>query len=79
MMIEDMYITSKYVAQVYVYGNDFKGDLVAIVVPDKEVIMSWAKEKGKKESFQDLCKTKVCVCLWERGCLHSLSNCVMPC
>ena len=67
-MSENIYVSSKYVAQPYVYGDSLKPYLVAIVVPDEEVVMSWAKQEGKKGSFQDLCKIKVCalvcVCVW---------------
>ena len=54
-----MYVTSKYVAQVYVYGDSLKHAVVAIVIPDEEVLMKWAKENGKEGSFQDLCESKV--------------------
>ena len=54
-----MYITSKYVAQTYVYGDSLKAALVAIVVPDEEVVLKWAKDNRKTETFEDLCQTQV--------------------
>lgn len=34
------------VAQMFIYGSSLKAALVAIVVPDAEVLLPWAKEKG---------------------------------
>ena len=56
---------SKFVAQVYVYGDSLKASLVAIVVPDEEVVVRWAGEGGREGTFQELCKTQV----RERGCV----------
>ena len=57
-----MYVNCKYVAMVYLYGDSLKDAVVAIVVPDEEVVMKWAKDNGKEGTFQDLCKTKVSGC-----------------
>ena len=57
--IENMYATSSYVAQVYLYGDSLKASVVAIIVPDEEVVMKWAKDNGKEGNFQDLCKSQV--------------------
>ena len=46
-------------AQTYVYGDSLKAALVAIVVPDEEVVLKWARDNGKTESFQELCQTQV--------------------
>ena len=54
-----MYITSKFVAQTYIYGDSLKAALVAIVVPDEEVVMQWAKENRKEGTFQELCQAQV--------------------
>ena len=46
-------------AQVYLYGDSLKASVVAIIVPDEEVVMKWAKDNGKEGNFQDLCKSQV--------------------
>jgi len=50
--------TSKWVQQVWVYGNSFENVLVAVVVPDGEVIAAWAAKEGRKGSFQEICAEK---------------------
>eukprot|EP01125_Pyxidicula_operculata_P021873 TRINITY_DN8715_c0_g1_i1.p1 TRINITY_DN8715_c0_g1~~TRINITY_DN8715_c0_g1_i1.p1 ORF type:complete len:660 (-),score=187.43 TRINITY_DN8715_c0_g1_i1:10-1989(-) len=54
--IENVYVQSKYVAQVFVYGDSLKSVLVAIVVPDVDVMKAWAKENNKPEDLAQLCK-----------------------
>ena len=61
--IENVYVTCSLVAQAYVYGDSLKAALVAIIVPDEEILMKWAAENGKEGSFQDLCRTEVCLCV----------------
>ena len=57
--IENIYIFSLYVAQVYLYGDSLKSACVAVVIPDEEMLMKWAKENGIGGSFEDVCKTEV--------------------
>jgi long-chain acyl-CoA synthetase len=54
--LEGVFIQSKYVAQIWVYGSSFKRYLVAIVVPDPDVLFPYAKEKGLPEDLPALCK-----------------------
>jgi len=57
--IENVYIRSPAVAQVFVHGNSLKACLVAIVVPDPETIKKWVQSKlGKSGSVPELCKDK---------------------
>lgn len=37
-----------------------KAYLVGIVVPDPEVFVSWAEERGFVESYKELCQNPVC-------------------
>jgi len=39
--IENVYLGSQYVAQIFVHGDSLKSNLVAVVVPDREVLSSW--------------------------------------
>ncbi|XP_077447793.1 long-chain-fatty-acid--CoA ligase 6 [Stigmatopora argus] len=54
--IENIYIRSEPVAQLYVHGDSLQSCLVGIVVPDPEVMPSWAKKKGILGTYKDLCK-----------------------
>ena len=56
--VENIYICSPYVAQVYLYGDSLKSACVAVIIPDEEVLMKWAKENGIGGSFKDVCKTE---------------------
>uniref|UniRef100_A0AAQ4S9I7 Arachidonate--CoA ligase n=1 Tax=Gasterosteus aculeatus aculeatus TaxID=481459 RepID=A0AAQ4S9I7_GASAC len=57
--IENIYIRSEPVAQLYVHGDSLKSCLVGIVVPDPEVMPEWAKKKGIFGTYKDLCKNTV--------------------
>ena len=57
--IENIYITSRYVAQAYIYGDSLKSCVVAIIVPDEDVVNVWAKENNISGSFAELCANDV--------------------
>ncbi|RLN96460.1 hypothetical protein BBJ28_00020152 [Nothophytophthora sp. Chile5] len=44
--IENVYTKSKYVAQLFAYGDSLQSCLVGIVVPDPEMAEAWAQERG---------------------------------
>lgn len=55
--IENIYVKSKWVAQIFVYGDSLKSVLIAIVVPDEECLKEWAAENEITDhSMQSLCK-----------------------
>ncbi|XP_032079500.1 long-chain-fatty-acid--CoA ligase 1 isoform X2 [Thamnophis elegans] len=56
--IENVYIRSEPVAQVFVYGESLKAFLIGIVVPDPDILVIWAKKKGLGGSYEELCKNK---------------------
>ncbi|GIY77694.1 long-chain-fatty-acid--CoA ligase 1 [Caerostris extrusa] len=64
--IENVYIQSPYVSQVFVHGNTLKGDalkigaqfLVAVVIPDQEILLPWCKENLNIESWTEICKVR---------------------
>jgi long-chain acyl-CoA synthetase len=55
--IENVYARSKFVAQSFVYGDSLTASLVAVVVPDEEVLVPWSKKHGHggDASFVKLC------------------------
>ena len=40
--LEGIYGKSLLISQIFVHGESTKSDLVAIIVPDKEAVKSWA-------------------------------------
>jgi len=65
--IENVLNLSSLIAQIFVYGDSFQSYLVAVVIPDEEVILTtWAKKKEGAErltpgtlseaSLQELCR-----------------------
>ncbi|KAL4137887.1 hypothetical protein PRIC2_001397 [Phytophthora ramorum] len=44
--IENIYAKSKYVGQLFAYGDSLQSCLVGVLVPDPEVAEGWAQEKG---------------------------------
>ncbi|XP_062909318.1 long-chain-fatty-acid--CoA ligase 6-like isoform X1 [Mobula hypostoma] len=56
--IENIYVQSEPVAQVYVHGDSLQSFLVGIVVPDPEATEAWARKKGFEGSYGELCKSK---------------------
>ncbi|XP_066589517.1 long-chain-fatty-acid--CoA ligase 6 isoform X2 [Prorops nasuta] len=53
--IENIYIRSQYVAQVFVHGESLKSCVVGIVVPDVDVVKCWASENGIPGTLSVLC------------------------
>ncbi|KAF8373703.1 hypothetical protein PRIPAC_80132, partial [Pristionchus pacificus] len=54
--VENVYVTSKFVGQVFVHGDSLKTCVIAIVVPDAEVLLPHAKSIGMKGTLEELCK-----------------------
>lgn len=57
--IENVYLRSRFVAQVFVDGNSLKNHLVAIVVPDAEFLVDYAAKNQIDGDFKQLCNNKV--------------------
>ncbi|XP_051925129.1 long-chain-fatty-acid--CoA ligase 1 isoform X2 [Hippocampus zosterae] len=55
--IENIYTRCTPVLQVFVHGDSLQSYLVGIVVPDREVFVVWAKERGFVDSYEELCQT----------------------
>ena len=56
--IENIYVRSKFVAQVFVYGSSYKSNLISIVVPEETVLYEWAEQNNAKADMKELCKNK---------------------
>ena len=56
--IENIYIQSKYIAQVYVYGNGYKSYTIAIIVPDGDELEKYTRNKNITGTLEELCKNK---------------------
>ncbi|XP_058627737.1 long-chain-fatty-acid--CoA ligase 1a isoform X2 [Onychostoma macrolepis] len=56
--IENIYIRSDPVAQVFVHGDSLQACLVGIVVPDPDFLPAWAKKRGIEGSYTEMCKCK---------------------
>ncbi|XP_013888177.1 long-chain-fatty-acid--CoA ligase 5 [Austrofundulus limnaeus] len=54
--IENVYVRSGPVAQVFVHGDSLQSCLVAVVVPDADVLPGFAKRLGIQGSIEELCK-----------------------
>ncbi|KFQ28154.1 Long-chain-fatty-acid--CoA ligase 5 [Mesitornis unicolor] len=54
--IENVYIRSVPVAQVFVHGESLRSFLIGIVVPDPETLPEFAAKLGIKGSYEDICR-----------------------
>jgi len=59
--IEQVLTQSKWVAQAFVYGESLKASIVAVVVPDSEVLLKWAEDNNhpNKADVAALCGNEV--------------------
>lgn len=57
--VENVYVTSKYIAEAFLYGDSYKAHCVAIAVVDAEPVKGLGKELGLGDlSVEDLCKNE---------------------
>jgi long-chain acyl-CoA synthetase len=49
--LETVYMRSRYVLQIYVHGDSFQSYLVAVVVPNPETLIPWAKQQQITVSY----------------------------
>jgi long-chain acyl-CoA synthetase len=60
--IENILMRSSFIAQCFVYGDSLQSSLVAIVVPDEDVVRGWAESNAPtltKGSFDALCQSEI--------------------
>lgn len=53
--IENIYLRSQYVHQVFLHGESLKSCVVGIVIPDVDVVKCWAVENGIPGTLSVLC------------------------
>ncbi|KAG2326062.1 hypothetical protein Bca52824_008790 [Brassica carinata] len=53
--LENIYGQNSVVQDIWVYGDSFKSMLVAVIVPNPEVVNRWAKDLGFNKPFEELC------------------------
>ncbi|XP_033096900.1 long-chain-fatty-acid--CoA ligase 1-like [Anneissia japonica] len=56
--IENIYMKSSLVEQVWVHGDSFQSFSVGIVVPDRETMPKWAADKGFPCEYEELCRNE---------------------
>lgn len=56
--IENIYMKSQYVRQIFVYGESLKSCIIAIVIPDVHVVKSWALEHDIPGTLSELCENE---------------------
>ncbi|XP_019358346.1 PREDICTED: long-chain-fatty-acid--CoA ligase 5 [Gavialis gangeticus] len=54
--IENIYIRSSPVSQVFVHGESLRCSVVGIVIPDPETLPGFAGKRGIKGSYEEICK-----------------------
>ncbi|GBF98979.1 hypothetical protein Rsub_11565 [Raphidocelis subcapitata] len=54
--IENVYARSPFLLQSFVYGDPLRPQLVAVVVPDPEHLLPWARDRGLKGDVAALCR-----------------------
>lgn len=57
--VENVYCRSPLIAQAYLHGDSIQDACVAIIVPDEEELMAWAKKHNVSGSFKELCENDV--------------------
>ncbi|KAM5271627.1 long-chain-fatty-acid--CoA ligase 5 [Ctenodactylus gundi] len=57
--IENTYTRSSPVSQIFVHGESLRSYLVGVVVPDPDVLPSFAAKLGVKGSFEELCQSQI--------------------
>ncbi|CAN8314421.1 unnamed protein product [Cochlearia groenlandica] len=54
--LENIYAQNSFVQDIWVYGDSFKSVLVAVIVPNQEIVNRWAKDVGlSTRPFEHLC------------------------
>ncbi|KAJ7525288.1 hypothetical protein O6H91_17G044000 [Diphasiastrum complanatum] len=55
--LENIYGLCSAIDSIWVYGNSFESVLVAVVVPNTDVLLRWARDDGEAGDFETLCES----------------------
>jgi len=55
--LENIYVKSQYIEQIFVHGVSLKSRLVAIVIPDKDTVLPWAAKNDLPVDLEELSQT----------------------
>lgn len=53
--MENVYLRIPIVAEIFVYGDSLQSYNVAVVVPNKDVLLGMASQLGIKKNYEELC------------------------
>eukprot|EP00775_Hariotina_reticulata_P005555 gene5555-5792_t len=68
--IENVYMRSSLVLQAFVYGDSLQAQLVAVVVPDPETLLPWARERNLPQDMPSLCRERSVIA----AVMHSMAE-----
>ena len=54
--LENIYLKSRYVDDVFIYGDSLQSHLIGVVVPNKENLRILTDENGLKGTFEEICQ-----------------------
>lgn len=54
-MLENIYLRSDLISQIFVYGDALKSNLVAVVVPKEAIFLAMAKKNNMEVDFKSMC------------------------
>lgn len=73
--IENILITSKYIAWVFVHGDSLQSFLVGVIVPERTEIEAWAKDNHISGSWEELCENPKVIELIQNDVLKISKEC----
>ncbi|XP_054155212.1 long-chain-fatty-acid--CoA ligase 1-like [Oppia nitens] len=54
--IETVYSKSQFIAQIFIYGESLKSCLVAVIVPEVDILNLWCRKNNIRGTLRDLCQ-----------------------
>lgn len=55
-MLENIYLRSDLITQIFVYGDGLKNNLVAVAVPKEAIFLAMAKKNNMEVDFKSMCQ-----------------------
>ena len=57
-LLEAKYLKCNFISEIWVTGDSLQSSLVAIVVPNQELLIKYSQERGWHGTFEQLCERK---------------------